>query len=256
MANKNTTATASVNIAATITRKDVLNYVATIGTAATAEDKFAAAKVLHDSTTSEYVRELAAAYMNGNKKPLKVSNLVGVTAENGAAAEHYNALMLKLYVSAIKYADATAANLATADKQLFDAWKEYLAIYPNEITATECRDCERLAAFVRSTVTAILTAEKYTTASGKVSVRSLSAIATDSPKAIAGFARSVERFAIERMLGFDGVLARVTAREIRKANKEKRDAILAAAAPVQIDKAATAAKKSTKATAKKATAAA
>lgn len=229
------------------TRKELLDAAAFIGTAATAEEKYNAAKAAHAATDSEYVREILAAYMNGNKKPLKVSNLVGVTAENGTAAEHYNAVMLNLWTSAIRYADANAATLAAADTELFKAWKEYLSLFP--LAAPDSRDCERIGGFVRSTVTAILTAEKYTTASGKIAARSVTAIASDSPKAINGFTRSVERLIAERLLNFDGVLSRVAAREVRKANKEKRDAILAAAAPVQIVKKAeekpTAPKKST-----------
>lgn len=104
-----------------------------IGHALTAIEKVDAAIARMKATKSDYVHELLDTYISGNQKPLPVKALHGVHAETGDDSEYYKGVMLKLYAATADFADCMSANdtagTKAADAPLFQAWKEYLALF-------------------------------------------------------------------------------------------------------------------------------
>lgn len=227
----------------TLTRAEQLEQLAAIGHALTAEQKFSAAAALKKSTTAETVRELMAAYMGGNVKPLASKNLKEHHADNGTAEDNYKAAVLVLYAAAVKYADAhethDAKAAAAADKVIFTAWKEYLSLFGNRGTDAKGKpqtyacnlDPAVIYAAVRRTVKEGLTYARYDKADGTPAARMVQGIAADTVVPMNTFQRNVERIAAERILGFDGVISKARSREVTAANREKREAVLPATEP-------------------------
>lgn len=225
------------------TTKKALETAEITGHALSAADKYAAAVALRDKTDRETVRELMAAYVGGNQKPLKASALVEHHADTGKASDNYNAAMLMLYVGATKYADAhetrDAKAAAAADKTLFTCWKEYLAMFGEmgkdgkgkPVSYAACLDCGSLYKAVLRSTREGLTYKRVDRQDGTPDARMVEGIQADAIVPLATFRKNVERIAAERILGFDGVVSKTSARLIAAANKEKKDAVLPAAAP-------------------------
>ena len=227
----------------TTTMKKSLESAEITGHALSAADKYAAAVALRDSTDRETVRELMTAYVGGNQKPLRASALVEHHADTGKASENYNAAMLMLYVGAVKYADAhetrDAKAAAAADKTLFTCWREYLALFGTmgkdgkgkPVSYAACLDCGSLYKAVLRSTREGLTYKRVDRQDGAPAARMVEGIQADAIVPLATFRKNVERIAAERILGFDGVVSKTSARLIAAANREKKDAVLPAAAP-------------------------
>lgn len=225
------------------TTKKALETAEITGHALSAADKYAAAVALRDKTDRETVRELMAAYVGGNQKPLKASALVEHHADTGKASDNYNSAMLMLYVGAVKYADAhetrDAKAAAAADKTLFTCWKEYIAMFGElgkdskgkPVSYAACLDCGSLYKAVLRSTREGLTYKRIDRQDGTPAARMVEGIQADAVVPLATFRKNVERIAAERILGFDGVVSKTSARLIAAANKEKKDAVLPAAAP-------------------------
>lgn len=241
--NNNVVMTNAKGESITSSVKEYREYTESIGHALTAEQKFSAAAALKKSTTTETVRELMAAYMGGNVKPLASKNLKEHHADNGTAEDNYKAAVLVLYAAAVKYADAhethDAKAAAAADKVIFTAWKEYLSMFGNRGTDAKGKpqtyacnlDPAVIYAAVRRTVKEGLTYARHDKADGTPAARMVQGIAADTVVPMSTFQKNVERIAAERILGFDGVVSKARSREISTANREKRDAVLPSVEP-------------------------
>lgn len=228
----------------TTNNKKALETAEITGHAISAADKYAAAVALRDKTDRETVRELMTAYIGGNVKPLKASALVEHHADTGKASDNYNSAVLMLYVAAVKYADTHETRNAkaadAADKALFTAWKEYLFLFGTmgkdgkgkPVSYAACLDCGSLYKAVLRSTREGLTYKRVDRQDGTPAARMVEGIQADAVVPLATFRKNVERIAAERVLGFDGVVSKVSARLIAAANKEKKDAVLPAAAPV------------------------
>ena len=206
-----------------------------VGHALTAVEKINAATARLKSTKSDHVRELLTAYINGNQKPLSVKDLKGVHAETGSDSDAYKSAVLALYASAADYADGMskhdAAAIKEADTPLFKAWKAYLTLFNEGENKTAPARVDTAAIYAAVTKGAREGVEYVRRVSdkGEVSARLFRGVSAATIVPLSTFTKNVERIAAERVLGFDGVVSRAHAREVSKANSEKREAAIAAA---------------------------
>lgn len=206
-----------------------------VGHALTAVEKINAATARLKSTKSDHVRELLAAYINGNQKPLSVKELKGVHAETGSDSDAYKSAVLALYASAADYADGMskhdAAAIKEADTPLFKAWKAYLALFNEGENKTAPARVDTAAIYAAVTKGAREGVEYVRRVSdkGEVSARLFRGVSATTIVPLSTFTKNVERIAAERVMGFDGVVSRAHAREVSKANSEKREAAIATA---------------------------
>lgn len=204
-----------------------------IGHALTAVEKIDAAAARMKSTKSDHVRELLTAYINGNQKPLPVKELKGIHAETGDDSEAYKAAVLALYASAADYADGMskhdAAAIKEADTPLFKAWKAYLSLFNEGESKVAPTRVDTAALYAAATKGAREGVEYVRRVSdkGEVSARMFRGVSATTIVPLSTFTKNVERIAAERVMGFDGVVSRAQAREISKANAEKREAAIA-----------------------------
>lgn len=216
-----------------------------VGSAISAADKLKAAVERIEISNNEYVIELLKAYIGGNRFPLKVSELKGITAENGAAADVYKAAMLKLWANAIDWVDH---DTEATDTATFTAWQEYLQLFGAPAAKN---DRKRIAAVVLKATTEGLAYERHKKDNGETVAQMTRGIKSATTASLAPFTKAIEVFAAERVLNFDGVVSRAKAREIAKANAIKKEETLVG---VSIEKpAADTTEKRAKKPAKKAT---
>lgn len=228
-----------------VNRNAAITAAENVGTAISAADKITAAVARIEISNNEFTTELLKAYVSGNRKPLKVSGLKGVTAENGNNADLYKAAVLKLWVNAIDWIDN---NNAETDGAMFTAWQEYLQLFAAPAAAN---DRLRIAAAAQKAITEGIAYEKHKKDNGEYTARLARGIKSQSVASLAPFTLAIENFAAERVMNFDGVVSRAKAREIAKANKLKKEETLAGAkievpAPVDAAPAAPAEKKGKK----------
>lgn len=228
MTKKNTATTKAIEKQPNAYKQEITRA-ENIGHALTAEEKIKAANGRIQSAQSEFVRELLGVYITGNQKKLPVKALKGIHAATGENSDLYKATVLKLYASAADYADCITnkdpAGTKAADKPLFDAWKEYLALFNEGETkvAPARMDTATLYAAITKSGKEAVAYTRYIKKNGEAVARKESGVSATMIAPLDAFTRNIERIAAERVMGFDEVVARAKSREIAKANKAKRE---------------------------------
>ena len=235
----NAAATAEANI-----RKATLESAATIGNAASVKDKHAAIVAARDNAENPVFKLVLSAAATAHRAAVSDSAMKSAGIKEEVRAD-YLFRVACLYTAALKYADAchggTKKYVDGTRNSLFTEWKAYLALLSGETVKAAGADEVLLVKAATRTVkgaTAYITYQKNDGTTGARIATGAASTAASSP---VSFQKELERIAVDRLLGFDGIMSYNAAKATSANNAELRAAAVKVAEEgVELEKADTA----------------
>lgn len=145
-------------------------------------------------------------------------------------AAEYSFKVSTLRTAVLRYAEALhggADEAITATKSaVFIEWKAYLAMLNGGKVNATAEDAAHLYHAAIYTAKTAATHEVYTRNDGTLGARLATGTAADTPKSPNAFAKELERLAVDRLCGLDGILSIKAAKAAKKAAAAKREQAL------------------------------
>lgn len=208
------------------TRKEITIATANMGTSLDAAAKLAAVTTAKEAASPAF-RCVLDDYIHAMKTTANAKRIktVGATDEEATAFDFAAAC---LYRAAVKAADGARreADAKKLNNALFTEWKGFLVLLAGDTVKAAASDREFLVnAAIKRTKEAV-TYKARTNNAGEI-VASIDMGVTHSAAAsISAFLKEAERLAVERILGFDGIVSVNSAKAIRDNNAGLKEAAL------------------------------
>ena len=214
----------------TVTRKDIIKEAAAMGTTCNASQKLEAVKAAKAETDNAILKCLLDDYAHAmrtttNAKRLKAAGM----SDTDASDYDFKATFFYKIAAAAAAGSRKEEGLKKLNNALFSEWKAYLALIAGEKVSAAASDREYLLnAAMRKGKEAVsykagLNKDGEMTASIDIGV-SYTGVTTFN-----AFIREAERLAVERIMGFDGVVSVNDNTKIRENNAALKEAVISEA---------------------------
>lgn len=218
----NAAATAEVNA-----RKATLESAAAIGNAASVKDKHAAIVAARDNTENPVFKLVLSAAAAAHRAAVSDAAMKAAGLQEEVRTE-YLFRVACLYTAALKYADAchggTKKYVDGTRNSLFTEWKSYLALLSGETVKAAGADEVLLVKAATRTVKCATSYAAYQKNDGTTGARIASGAASTAAASPVSFQKELERIAVDRLLGFDGIMSYNAAKATSAKNAELRAA--------------------------------
>lgn len=233
----NTTTTTNV------TRKDIQNAAVVIGSAASIVNKHQKIVAERDTTNNAIYKQVLTVAACAHRNAVSAAGLKAAKVKEEDAT-NYLFHVASVYAAAVRYADVYNGDpnktteitrngktkqvpvITAVKNMLFTEWKGYLAILAGDTVKASADDAGHLYAAVTRAVKGGLTYGAYDKADGTTGARMTSGAAINSPVSLTAFQKKLEQLAVDRLLGFDGIMSYDDAKKTAEHNATLRqDAI-------------------------------
>lgn len=208
-------------------RKATLDVAAAIGTASSIKDKYNAICSARDAATNpvyKLVLSSAAAAHRGavSEAAMKAANIPEEVRKD------YLFRVANLYVAALRYADTCHGGTKTAvDKSrnvLFTEWKSYLSLLSGAAVKAAGADEVLLVKAATRTIKGAMSYAAYQKNDGTTGARIATGAAATAAASPSYFQKELERIAVDRLCGFDGIMSYNDSKSTAANNSALRDA--------------------------------
>lgn len=194
----------------TNTRKATLENAANIGTAMTIQSKHAAIITARDNTDNPVFKLVLAAAATAHRSAVSDAAMKAVGLKEDVRTD-YLFHVATLYTAALRYADACHGGTKKAvdgtRNSLFTEWKAYLSLLTGETVKAAGADEVLLVKAATRTIKGATAYSTYQKNDGTTGARISAGAASTAAASSVSFQKELERAAVDRLLGFDGIMS-------------------------------------------------
>lgn len=208
------------------TCKEIQTMTAAIGSALSAADKLAAVTTAKE-TASPAFRLVLADYIHANR------NAIGEKALKAAGLSDDEAVAVMFSANCLYRAAINAANVQhkadeakKANNALFTEWKGFLSLLAGETVKAASSDREALVNAATRKAKEAITYRTRTNQAGELVAAIDTGVTHSAAVSFTAFLKEAERLAVERILGFDGIVSLNDSKAMQATNATLKEASL------------------------------